>query len=477
MKKKRVFSFVLAFLLIASQPFIIVSSASNLASSETGNVGDADSFYTASGSVDGHVALTAFLSASGIYLKAEGDVNSFTDVSLELDSLWSDFSSDVSGVASTIAETGASIVRGGLAYARKSWNGYCKFADWLKQKFGLEDNKINQELVESNQPVQGNLLTSSWLHLGDYAFWSGGSRNYSGSCSIRLFNSQLSSVYVFFQPDSSGSASNYRGYYVGIYNGGINTVSSGDLYIYLSSGYNNSIPLFNSVSPGQYQLFDTRFQVYYKYGGISYNVNSDIPVVTGSYVPPEQPEPEESILSVDTSDISIPDEISDNQEGGGKMGGLIIPAVGAGLGGAAGAIAGTIMQGVLDGVMPDIDIKPADVKVPPGMDIDDDGNIFPSDVEFRPTDVFLDSDAYKLDMLTNYFPFSIPWDLLQFAAMFRAEPEVPVMEFVLPMPEGIVDIVINVDLTPFEPVAALSRSGLFVLFAIRWLMFLYRKFG
>ena len=197
-----------------------------------------------------------------------------------------------------------------------------------------------------------------------------------------------------------------------------------------------------------------------------------------SFVPPSSESPlPDSYLSVDTKTIDVPEEIPDDAQGSSNLGGLLFPAIGAGLGGAAGAIASSIIDGVFDGVIPDIDIRPADVNIPPNMEIDDDGNIFPSDLDIRPTDIFLDSDSYKLDSLNNYFPFSIPWDMMIFASMFRAEPEIPVVDFLFPMPDGIDDFHIIVDLTPYDSVATLLREGFFVLFAIRWLLFLYRKFG
>lgn len=435
---------------------------------------DVDTFLSASGGVDGHIGLSAYLGAHGIYLKANADMSSFSDFSLGLDSLWDDFAQAAGSGISNLADMSVSLVRGGLAFSKKQWDLYAKFGRWVIDKFSLQDNQTNQELVDNNQTVQGNLLTTNWLYLGDYGAWTGSSsHNYSGLCRIKLAN-PLSGIYVFFK--SNGNTGNYKGYYIYIYNAGINTVSSNDIVVYLSSGYSSSIPLLDSVRPGSTGYFDTRFQVYSTYGGTPHAVNQDIPVVTGSYVPPDEPEPDTDFLLVDTGTIQTPQDIPDDATGGSSVGGILIPALGAGLGGAAGAVASTIAGAVMDGALPDIDLSPADVNVSPDVEVGPDGRIRPADIDINASDIFLDSDNYMLADLKNYFPFSIPWDMMAFAAGFRAEPETPKVNFVIHMPDEIRDIEIMVDLTPWDSVAALLREGSYVLFCIRWLMFLYRKF-
>lgn len=469
MKKKRFISFSLALFLICFQPFIQVSRAQNTLesseeSSETGSVGNADAFYTASGSVDGHVGFSAFLGLSGIYLKADADAALFTDVSLELDSLWEDFKQDVSGITGSLGDLGGSIVRGGLAFSKNTWNAFGNFARWIKDKFNLSDNQESVNL--SDIPTDTALLSTTFRTKVGNGYYSSSNYNIQFTDGyFQLYDVTTTSISLYgFYRGSGGSS-----YVVSIYNAGDKPVAVG-VKLYCDNGYGTveyNVGPGKTIYPGE--SADTPVH-------INSNFNSAFIKTSGTTIdPPESSE--QSILSVDTGTINIPADIPEDAEGGDSMGGILLPALGSGLGGAAGAVAGTIIDGVMGGVMPDIDIKPADVKIPPNMEIDDDGNIFPSDLEFRPTDVFLDSDAYKLDTLTNYFPFSIPWDLMHFAAMFRAEPEIPIIDFILPMPEGIDDIVIHVDLTPFDSVATLARSGLFSLFAIRWLMFLYRKFG
>lgn len=141
---KRLFSFFVAMLLfiLSSVP---VFASSDTGSSDSGYDGDVP-LYTASGGVDGHIALTAFLGASGIYLKAEGDASTWEDVCISLDELWSEFRAaqqNVEDIAVSLYDIGASIVRGGIASTKKSWNGYCKFGRWLRQKLGLGDNQTD----------------------------------------------------------------------------------------------------------------------------------------------------------------------------------------------------------------------------------------------------------------------------------------------------------------------------------------------
>lgn len=457
MKLKRLLSLVFALFLIFFQPFEAYAS-SGLGSSETGSVGDADSFITASGYVGGTVSLSGYLSASGIHLSASG--GTFSDVELELGNLWGLYQDTVSGVKDLVEYTGA-VVRGGYVLARDAWNAFGGFGRWLKEKFNLTDNTENVSLSDNS-----NL--TAYLSTEEILLGNGRTTGSTYFSNLRMSLVQpFNGLYVFYGHNLGGNLSD--NYYVMIYNTS-DTNFYGNLnikYKLQTSGREVQQVITENVRAGQSK--ETSYI-------ISSNFNDLLQKVNGTTVNPEEPT-EDSILTVDTSEISIPDDIPDTATGSSSLGGIMLPALGAGLGGAAGAIASAIIDGIMGGVMPDIDIHPADVNLPPDMEIDDDGNVFPKDIEFRPTDVFLDSDAYKLDSLHNYFPFSIPWDLLNFAAMFRAEPEIPILDFVIPMPDGIDDITIHVDLTPFDSVAILSRSGIFVLFAIRWLMFLYRKFG
>lgn len=461
---RRIFCFSLAFIFLLLSAFPASASSSEVAYSQP---------VTASGVIGGTVALSGYLSASGIHLSASG--STFSDVELEIGSLWDAYKATAQGVKN-LAEYTGSVVRGGYVLARDAWNAFGGFARWLKQKFGLEDNETGQELQENTQAPQGNLVTTTWLYLGDMGEWTGNSSsNYNGLCRIRLGNDQLSGVYVYFKPN--GNTGRYQGYYVGIYNAGINTVGNNDIIVYLSSGYNKSISLTGSVRPGQSVLFDSRFQVYTTYYGTPYSVNGDIPVVSGSYVPPEQPEPDESILSVDTTDISIPDDIPDTATGSSSLGGIMIPAIGAGVGGAAGAIAGTIISGITDGDLIETVIRAAEVELPPDLEIGDDGDIFPDVLEIDPSDIFLESDGQILGDLFDYFPFSIPKTLYQVLLGLDSEPVTPVFQYTIAMPYGIQNISIDVDLHLFDSVAALLRAGLYLVFVVGWCKFLYGKLG
>lgn len=462
---KRISSSFLAllFIIISTIP-VTASSSSEVAYEQP---------VTASGAIGGTIALSGYLSASGIHLSAAG--SSFSDVEIELGSLWDAYKATVQGVKN-LAEYTGSVVRGGYVLARDAWNAFGGFGRWLKQKFGLEDNKTGQELVDSTQPVAGNLLTTSWLYLGGEGSWTGSSyKNYGGLCRIRLVNSQLSGVYVFFRPN--GQSGSYEGYYVGIYNAGINTVVSGDINVNLADGYDGTISLLSSVLPGHSSLFDNRFQIRLLKYGVPAGVNPDIPIVSGSYVPPEESEPEESILSVDTTDISIPDDIPDTATGSSSLGGIMIPAIGAGVGGVAGAIAAAIINGITDGDLIDTVIRAAEVELPPGLEIGDDGDIFPDVLEIDPSDIFLESDGQIVGDLFDYFPFSIPKTIYQTLLALDAEPITPELQYTIKMPYNISDITIDVDFVIFSSVAAILRSGFYLIFCVGWCKFLYDKLG
>lgn len=450
--------------LILVVAFCVVQCSASAPSSDIGGYvsPDIDTFVSASGGVDGRIGLTAYLGAHGIYLSANADMQSFSDFTLGLDSYWDDFARAAGEGISNLADMSVSLVRGGLALTKKQWDLYARFGRWLIDKFKLQDNQSDVELKEDSVVSDSPYLSNSALAIGD-GYYSGSSRNYSftdGNISI----SAEGSIYAFY-------GNHYRNtYQIILYNSG-SAVYRGDLVLD-GDGYSTRDGLV--LAPGEY--YQSRIYISGNFSSAMLQVDGNTITPPAPPDTPSEPEPDNNALIVDTGVIQTPEDIPEDATGGDSVGGILIPALGAGLGGAAGAVGGTIASAVMSGTLPDIDLSPADVKVSPDVQVDSDGRIRPADIDINASDIFLDSGNYMLADLKDYFPFSIPWDLMAFVAGFRADPETPVVDFVLDMPGDITDIDIRVDLSPWDSVAALCREGMYVLFCIRWLMFIYRKF-
>lgn len=70
------------------------------------------------------------------------------------------------------------------------------------------------------------------------------------------------------------------------------------------------------------------------------------------------------------------------------------------------------------------------------------------------------------DALQDVFPFSIPWDLMTILALFAAEPQAPVFDIPVNIPQLGVEHSIHVDLSDFESVSVICRAFLSLSFAV-----------
>lgn len=70
------------------------------------------------------------------------------------------------------------------------------------------------------------------------------------------------------------------------------------------------------------------------------------------------------------------------------------------------------------------------------------------------------------DALQDVFPFSIPWDLMAILALFSAEPQAPVFDIPVNIPQLGVEHSIHVDLSDFESVSVICRAFLSLSFAV-----------
>lgn len=414
---------------------------------------------TASGSIGGTIALSGYLSASGIHLSAQGAA--FSDVELELGNLWDLYRSAYQGVKNITDYTG-SIVRGGYVLARDAWNAFGGFARWLQNKFNLSDNQDNVSLTDT--PTDTALLSAtSKTKVGNGRIsWDSSNTDFTNGY-IQLAGINSTSLYGFYQGPST-----YHEYTVCIYNAGNEVVNlaGASVKLYVNGITYNVGPSYATINPGRSAA--TRLR-------INTNFNTAFVKTTGTTItPPEPVEP--SILSVDTSVIDIPDDISDTATGSDSLGGVMIPAIGAGVGGAVGAIAGTIISGITGGSLIDDVIVTADVELPPGLDIGESGEIFPDVLDIDPSDIFLETDGQILGDLFDYFPFCIPTTIYNVLLGLDSEPVTPVLTYVIPLSSDN-DFEIQIDLSPFDTVASILRAGMYLVFCVGWLRFLYSRLG
>lgn len=81
------------------------------------------------------------------------------------------------------------------------------------------------------------------------------------------------------------------------------------------------------------------------------------------------------------------------------------------------------------------------------------------------TDVILPPTDYSMD-LTEFFPFCLPFDLYEFFRLLSAEPEAPVFEWVIPVPQSEEEFCISVDLSAWDGVAKLFRTFVLLMFIV-----------
>lgn len=83
--------------------------------------------------------------------------------------------------------------------------------------------------------------------------------------------------------------------------------------------------------------------------------------------------------------------------------------------------------------------------------------------------------SYTLD-LTEYFPFCIPFDIFEFLSLLAADPEAPVFEWVIPVPQMDVEFPIKVDLSAWDGIAKLFRTLELLAFIVGLAMVTRDKF-
>lgn len=86
-----------------------------------------------------------------------------------------------------------------------------------------------------------------------------------------------------------------------------------------------------------------------------------------------------------------------------------------------------------------------------------------------------DSGGYTLD-LTDFFPFCIPFDIYEFLSLLAAEPEAPVFEWVIPVPQMDTEFPISIDLSAWDNVAKLFRTLELLAFIVGLAMVTRDKF-
>lgn len=85
------------------------------------------------------------------------------------------------------------------------------------------------------------------------------------------------------------------------------------------------------------------------------------------------------------------------------------------------------------------------------------------------------ADAYAIS-LTDFFPFCIPFDIYEFLSVLSAAPEAPVFHWEIPVPQLGRTFDIDVDLSPWDPVAAVFRTFELLAFIVGLGMITREKF-
>lgn len=85
------------------------------------------------------------------------------------------------------------------------------------------------------------------------------------------------------------------------------------------------------------------------------------------------------------------------------------------------------------------------------------------------------ADAYAIS-LTDFFPFCIPFDIYDFLSVLSAAPEAPVFHWEIPVPQLGRTFDIDVDLSPWDPVASVFRTFELLAFIVGLGMITREKF-
>lgn len=410
----------------------------------------------------------AFLNAAKIYPynTSTGTYEEWEESSLE--GLISDYNSSPSGLSSPINGNTIRgyIAAGTICIVHNSWTILRQFASWIVSEFGLSDNQSSVSLGSGGRflavvpEISISALAAGGIIIGtiDGASAYGGAlmdgvlvvvKVSSSRKSLTFYSSSAppaSSVYAGILPSidstyiissTSNSPSSYS------YNGKVFYVSSASV---LSGSFASSgagiLVLDNSISQGA-----ERQAIYEAFYG----------------------ESAEDSITVDTGEISIPEELPEDK----GWGGLAVAGALAGIAGGLAEILKILQKGVGDRVKPAV--TPVDVSIAEGTEVVDETGEVIQDVVITPDFVDFSPETFQIPDLTGVFPFSIPWDIIRIYQAFDSEPRrpewhadlIPADTLYPGQPAFHVDIALPAQLSErFDEVAAMVRAFMLVIACI-----------
>lgn len=411
-------------------------------------------------SVGGATLIAAYMAACGIYPYSE-DGQSFGEWGARaLTDLVEQYNQNRLERQIQIAQLTGYVAGRTIAIARDTWDKLREFVNWCRETFSLADNQAGGSLgvissdsvpwfdfagASSNSVIasvaysQGIPLSNGWAFVvGNFYTTSSPSVPILPflACNGNTYRLHVANKSHWVSICAASSPSRFENWAAG---GWTNDFSGGTVYIdSFSYGFKSKPADFPVITVSDFD----------------YSSRSLIGQFAASLF--DSYSPSFSGITVDTSTVSIPAELSEDDDtewvGLSVYPGTVTGVAGTGTttetGGEAGGgtVAGTenpatvltpqaveriIQQGVEARQRPDV--RPVEVEVGEGVTVDEEtGELVaaePGTVVITETDIPLSLGDYAIPSLSTVFPFSIPWDIMRVWQALDAEPRFPLQDF------------------------------------------------
>ena len=455
---KRVFSFVLALAIVFG---LCVPRPKALAP-----------LATAAGAIAGAPAVAAFLAACGFYFTAEAGYQLFVRDSLEPMIEKYNAENGTNFAANNVA---TAVVNGTLVFAKSTWNALRDFAIWLTNQDGVSDNNVGSITITGGGfsvpvlPLEGK---SPQYYLPTYGAVFGTSTFYNKTLKV-LANAQNCKFYVLKR-----IVDTTNGPIVYLEGNVLTTVADSRVSFdtaYLSYSYYGMMSSSTTYNGVKVYYDRNRISDQFPDGTTDFEIN----LVDGIKIYDSFAEIKDAYLSdLDAPDISldyssvvidVPAALGEDTD----YAGIAVPGISTAT--SAEEIETAIATGIEAGEL--VNIRAQVVPVTVAEDVAIVNGEIVQDVVIGSADIPLTPSAFEIPALNTVFPFSIPWDVMTIISVFNADPVAPhfAWEFVLPFdPQQRLQRV-DIDLSPWDSIAALCRAGMFLVFVISVLMFFYNK--
>lgn len=367
-----------------------------------------------------------------------------------------------------------------IAIAKGSWEKLRAFAQWIVSQFSVTDNQTGVELgaalpsgyeyvpslayqptyqsiIQDGYVLPGNTSSRNYF-LGFYehvdyptgvivAYNPTNNPSYTGDYRYFFFvETKLLNTTTFPSMISFPSGISFYGTFTGngtlySYTNAIRRTASSGKYIYVVNG---TFEVLQSRIPSSVLAFDSEQKA--------------IDFLAELTAPDEI----SSIVTADTTKVSIPDVLPETA----TYGGLTVPDS---IAPTVPAIESVIEQGVTDRTQPLV--IPTVVEIPADTEITDDGTITENPVVVTPEMALpsvadLSLPASVIAEFKTRFPFCLPWDIMSFLSALSHTAQAPVITCDIPDPFTGQTFTITVDLSPWDDVAAIVRHFESVIIAV-----------